>query len=134
MQLSPVFKIVRLFMEVSRILYLCFSSTRQLKKKKDKERWIDIEIENTELSALYEHQPAKAAERTWRVTVAPGHQATQAGHGSSFVVYRVSSKQTKKNSVQSETNRNKICFGFVSVCFVKPKTTNFGLFRFVSLF
>jgi hypothetical protein len=55
MQLSPVFKIVRLFMEVSRILYLCFSSTRQLKKKKDKERWIDIEIENTELSALYEH-------------------------------------------------------------------------------
>ncbi len=34
---------------------------------------------------------------------------------------RESSKQTKKNSVRTETNRNKICFGCVSVCFVKPK-------------
>ncbi len=41
---------------------------------------------------------------------------------------RVSSKQ-KKISVRPETNRNKICFGCVSVCFVKPITTNFGLFR-----
>ncbi len=41
---------------------------------------------------------------------------------------RVSSKQNKK-SVRTETNRNKICFGFVSVCFVKPKQ-----FRFVSVF
>ncbi len=32
------------------------------------------------------------------------------------------------------SKRNKICFGFVSVCFVKPKTKNFGLFRFVSVF
>jgi hypothetical protein len=39
---------------------------------------------------------------------------------------RVSSKQTKINF---ETNRNKICFAFVSVCFVKPKTKNFDLFR-----
>ncbi len=41
---------------------------------------------------------------------------------------RVSSKQTKKNSIRTETSRNKICFGCVSVCFVKPKTKNFGLF------
>jgi hypothetical protein len=34
-------------------------------------------------------------------------------------------------SVRTETNRNKICFEFVSVCFVKPKTTHF---RFVSVF
>ncbi len=33
-------------------------------------------------------------------------------------------------SVRTETNRNKICFAFVSVCFVKPKTKSFGLFRF----
>jgi hypothetical protein len=32
-------------------------------------------------------------------------------------------------SVRTETNRNKICFGCVSVCFVKPKTKIFGLFR-----
>ncbi len=32
-------------------------------------------------------------------------------------------------SVRTETNRKKICFTFVSVCFVKPKTKNFGLFR-----
>jgi hypothetical protein len=37
-------------------------------------------------------------------------------------------------SVRTETNRNKICCGFVSVCFVKPKTKNVGLFRFVSVF
>jgi hypothetical protein len=40
----------------------------------------------------------------------------------------------KKISVRTETNRNTICFGFVSVCFVKPKTKNFGLFPFVSVF
>ncbi len=28
-----------------------------------------------------------------------------------------------------KTNRNKICFAFVSVCFVKPKRKKFGLFR-----
>ncbi len=32
-------------------------------------------------------------------------------------------------SVRTETNRNKICFAFVSVCFMKPKTKFFGLFR-----
>ncbi len=42
---------------------------------------------------------------------------------------RVSSKRTKKISVRTETNRNKICFGCVSVCFVKAKTKNSGLFR-----
>ncbi len=35
----------------------------------------------------------------------------------------------KKMSVRIETNRNKICFGCVSVCFVKPRTTIFCLFR-----
>ncbi len=48
------------------------------------------------------------------------------------------SKQTKQilGSNRPETKffwfkptRNKICFGFVSVCFVKPKTKDFGLFR-----
>ncbi len=39
---------------------------------------------------------------------------------------RVSSKQTKINL---GSNQNKICFAFVSVCFVKPKRKNFGLFR-----
>jgi hypothetical protein len=39
---------------------------------------------------------------------------------------RVSSKQTK---IIFGSNRNKICFAFVSVCFVKPKTKSFGLFR-----
>jgi hypothetical protein len=38
----------------------------------------------------------------------------------------VSSKQTKINF---GSNRNKICFAFVSVCFMKPKTKNFGLFQ-----
>jgi hypothetical protein len=33
-------------------------------------------------------------------------------------------------SVRTETNRNKICFAFVSVCFVKPKNIFFGLFRY----
>ncbi len=47
---------------------------------------------------------------------------------------QLTSKQTKKISVRTETNRNKICFGFVSVCFMKPKTKNFRLFRFVSVF
>jgi hypothetical protein len=32
-------------------------------------------------------------------------------------------------SVRTETNRNKICFAFVSVCFMKPKRKNFGKFR-----
>jgi hypothetical protein len=35
----------------------------------------------------------------------------------------------KKISVQTAINRNKICFAFVSVCFVKPKRKNVGLFR-----
>jgi hypothetical protein len=35
----------------------------------------------------------------------------------------------KEIFVQTETNRNKICFAFVSVCFVKTKRKNFGLFR-----
>jgi hypothetical protein len=43
-------------------------------------------------------------------------------------------KKQTKISVWTETNQNKICFGFVSVCFVKPKTKNFGLFRYVSVF
>jgi hypothetical protein len=39
-------------------------------------------------------------------------------------------RNEKKNiSVRTETNRNKICFPFVSVCFVKPKKAIFGLFR-----
>ncbi len=43
---------------------------------------------------------------------------------------RVSSKRKKKKFlVRTETNRNKICFGCVSVCFVKPKTKIFGLLR-----
>jgi hypothetical protein len=37
-------------------------------------------------------------------------------------------------SVQTETNRNSICFGCFSVCFAKPKKNFFGLFRFVSVF
>ncbi len=37
--------------------------------------------------------------------------------------------EKKKFSVRTETNRNKICFAFVSVCFVKPKIFFFGLFR-----
>ncbi len=41
-------------------------------------------------------------------------------------VSRESLKQTKINF---GSNRNKICFGFVSVFFMKPKTKNFGLFR-----
>jgi hypothetical protein len=39
---------------------------------------------------------------------------------------RVSSKQTKINF---GSNQNKICFVFFSVCFVKPKIKNFGLFQ-----
>ncbi len=45
------------------------------------------------------------------------------------MVGRVSSKWKKNVSVRTETNRNKICFAFVSVCFVKPKQFFFGLFR-----
>ncbi len=37
--------------------------------------------------------------------------------------------EKKKISVRTETNRNKICFAFVSVCFMKPKKKIFGLFR-----
>ncbi len=58
-----------------------------------------------------------------------------------YIVGRVSSKQTKKqkNTVRTVTNRNpqdlfRLCFGCVSICFVKPKTTNFCLFRLVSVF
>jgi hypothetical protein len=40
----------------------------------------------------------------------------------------------KKNFGSNRTNRKEICFGCVSVCFVKPKTKIFGLFRFVSVF
>jgi hypothetical protein len=41
----------------------------------------------------------------------------------------VSSKQSNFFSVRTETNRNPICFGCFSVCFVKPKNIFFGLFR-----
>jgi hypothetical protein len=47
---------------------------------------------------------------------------------------RVSSKRRKFFWVQTETNRNKICFCCVLVCFVKPKTKIFRLFQFVSVF
>jgi hypothetical protein len=49
---------------------------------------------------------------------------------------QVGCPRNEKNnfSVRTETNRNKICFGFVSVCFVKQKNNNFRLFRFVSVF
>ncbi len=47
---------------------------------------------------------------------------------------RVSTKQTKKISVRTETNQKRICFGCVSFCFVKPKTKKFCLFRFVLVF
>ncbi len=40
-------------------------------------------------------------------------------------------KKQKFISVRTKTNRNKICFAFVSVCFVKPKTKKI---RFVSVF
>jgi hypothetical protein len=44
---------------------------------------------------------------------------------------RVSSKKTEKNfSVRTETNWNKICFGYVSVCSLKPKTKKFGFASF----
>ncbi len=39
--------------------------------------------------------------------------------------------EKKRFSVRTETNRNKICFAFVSVGFVKPKIF---FFRFVSVF
>ncbi len=42
---------------------------------------------------------------------------------------RVSSKQTKKKFGSNRNKTNKICFGCVSVCFVKPKPNIFGLFR-----
>jgi hypothetical protein len=60
-----------------------------------------------------------------------GTEWMERGYG---LLTRVSSKQTNKISLRTETNRNKICFGCVSVCFVKPKTKYFGLFRFVSVF
>ncbi len=47
---------------------------------------------------------------------------------------RVSSKQTKKIPVRTETNRNKICFCWVSVCFVKPKTENSVCFGVSNLY
>jgi hypothetical protein len=46
---------------------------------------------------------------------------------------RVSSKQSIFFSVRTETNRNSICFGCVSVCFAKPKNIFSVLFRFVSV-
>jgi hypothetical protein len=49
-------------------------------------------------------------------------------------VSRVSSKQTNFFSVRTEINRNSICFGSFSVCFAKPITNFFGLFRFVAVF
>jgi hypothetical protein len=66
---------------------------------------------------------------TWRliygaIKVSPGTIDAQ----QHVVWLRVYSNQTKKNSVLTKTNRNKICFGCVSVCFVKPKTKNFGCF------
>ncbi len=42
---------------------------------------------------------------------------------------RVSSNKQTKILVRTETNRSKISFGGVSVCFMKQKTKNFGLFR-----
>ncbi len=42
--------------------------------------------------------------------------------------------KNKYFSLQTEKIRNKICFGRVSVCFLKPKTKIFGLFQFVAAF
>jgi hypothetical protein len=40
-------------------------------------------------------------------------------------------RNKQKNLFPTETNRNKICFGCVSVCFVKPKTKKFRVFLFL---
>ncbi len=45
------------------------------------------------------------------------------------ISYRVSSKWKKNNFGSNRNKQNKICFAFVSVCFVKPKKIFFGLFR-----
>jgi hypothetical protein len=50
--------------------------------------------------------------------------------GSSIAGLQLGCPRDEKKSVRTETNRNKICFAFVSVCFVKPKKN----FRFVSVF
>ncbi len=43
--------------------------------------------------------------------------------------------KTKKISVRTETNQNKICFCCVSVCFMKPKISDcFGLFWCLNLY
>jgi hypothetical protein len=57
-----------------------------------------------------------------------GHLGVGVGRGMHIGCPR---NEKNKISVRTETNRNKICFAFVSVCFVKPKKTNF---RFVSVF
>jgi hypothetical protein len=46
----------------------------------------------------------------------------------SRVRLRVSSKQTNKNSVQNETNRNKICSGFCFGLIRATKNKNFSFF------
>jgi hypothetical protein len=56
-----------------------------------------------------------------------GTEWRERGYG---LLTRVSSKRTKQISGRTETNRNKICFGCVSVCFVNQKQK----IRFVSVF
>ncbi len=51
-----------------------------------------------------------------------------------FGLLRCPQNKQNKNSVLTKTNQNKICFGCVTVCFVKPKTKNFGLFRLLRCF
>jgi hypothetical protein len=48
---------------------------------------------------------------------------------SSSLAFYLGCPRNEKKSVRTETNRNKICFCCVLVCFVKPNTNNFGLFR-----
>ncbi len=45
---------------------------------------------------------------------------------------RVSSKR-KKNRLEPKQTETKICFGCVSVCFVKPKTKIFGLLELLRI-
>jgi hypothetical protein len=45
------------------------------------------------------------------------------------IVFRVSSKQTNKTFVRTETNRNSTHFGWILVSFAKPINYFFGLFR-----
>jgi hypothetical protein len=53
---------------------------------------------------------------------------------SSITFNPVPRNKQKKISVRTKTNQNQICFSFVSVCFVKPKTKSFVLFWSVSVF